>query len=456
MSLSGNPSLVLDNRALYLQKKAQLLSALKQQKDSTIGLNKATSNLFRHRLDKTKSQISLKDFNGVVSLDTENCLAEVEGVATYETIVDALLPHGHMPTVVPELKTITLGGATTGVGIESSSFRYGLVHETIAALDLLTSSGDIIECRPDNEHRNLFYGFPNSYGTLGYASKLTVKTHPVKKYVRLRHIRHTHYKDYFAELERYCKDKETYDFIDGVIFSSDEMYICLATFTDEAPYTSDYTGMNIYFRSLQQKEEDYISTRDYIWRWDTDWFWCSKFFFAQVPWVRRLYGRDRLRSTTYWAIRNFCSRYKITNLLEKISRQPKEMVIQDVEIPVQHSEAFMQFFQKHIGISPVWVCPTKVYDPNAQYSLYTMDPDRLYINFGFWDVVPTTHEDGYHNRLIEDKVEELKGKKSLYSTSFYSEEKFWKLYNRDLYEELKKKYDPQGKFKNLFDKCVGN
>ena len=38
-----------------------------------------------------------------------------------------------MPAVVPQLKSITLGGAVAGVGIEATSFRYGLVHDTIAA-----------------------------------------------------------------------------------------------------------------------------------------------------------------------------------------------------------------------------------------------------------------------------------------------------------------------------------
>ena len=57
---------------------------------------------------------------------------------------DATLAHGAMPAVVPQLKSITLGGAVAGVGIEASSFRRGLVHETIVAMDVLTGSGEIV------------------------------------------------------------------------------------------------------------------------------------------------------------------------------------------------------------------------------------------------------------------------------------------------------------------------
>ena len=46
-------------------------------------------------------------------------------MCTYGDLVDATLPHGLAPLVVPQLKTITLGGAVTGLGIESTSFRDG-------------------------------------------------------------------------------------------------------------------------------------------------------------------------------------------------------------------------------------------------------------------------------------------------------------------------------------------
>ena len=47
---------------------------------------------------------------------------------------------------------------------------------------------------------------------------------------------------------------------------------------------SDYTFEHIYYRSIRSASTDYLTTRDYLWRWDTDWFWCSKNFGAQHPW----------------------------------------------------------------------------------------------------------------------------------------------------------------------------
>src|SRR5664279_5505201 len=60
--------------------------------------------------------------------------------------------------------------------------------------------GRIVTARPDNDHRDLFYGFPNSYGTLGYALRLTIELEPVAPYVHLRHVRHRDATAAFAHL----------------------------------------------------------------------------------------------------------------------------------------------------------------------------------------------------------------------------------------------------------------
>jgi hypothetical protein len=83
-----------------------------------------------------------------------------------------------------------------------------------------------------------------------------------------------------------------------------------------------------------------------------------------------------------------------------------------------------------------------------------MDPSQLYIDFGFWDFVPSEQPNGYLNRMIERKTEELDGFKSLYSDSFYTEEEFWQIHSKAEFAKLKGKYDPKKAFKDLYEKCV--
>src|SRR5690606_31340574 len=207
----------------HARKKEELAARLKASQGA-VALEKETSNLFRDREAAPRRRLDVRAFNEVLRVGEG--FVEAEGMTPYETLVDACLPLGVMPAVVPQLKTITLGGALAGVGIESSSHRYGLVHDTVLEADVLLGDGRIVTCRPDNGHADLFYGFPNSYGTLGYALRVKAKTIPVKPYVRLTHLAFGDPVAYFKALESQLSSRAV-DFIDGTVFGPREMYITL-------------------------------------------------------------------------------------------------------------------------------------------------------------------------------------------------------------------------------------
>lgn len=423
--------------------------------DRPVRLAKKTSNLFRSR-ERAKPCLDAGDLNAVLAVDPGQRTADVQGMTTYEDLVDATLRHGLMPLVVPQLKTITLGGAVTGLGIESSSFRNGCPHESVLELEVLTGAGETVTATRDNEHRELFYGFPNSYGSLGYATRLRIELEPVQPFVHLRHVRYHDFDTYCAAIATECAGGR-HDFVDGTAFSASEMYLTLASFSDEAPYTSDYTGMDIYYRSIQQRREDHLTVHDYLWRWDIDWFWCSRAFGVQRPAVRRLWPRRWLRSDAYWRIVALEKRFGPMRRLDALRGRPaREDVVQDVEIPVQHAAEFLQFFSSEVPISPVWICPLRQRDADSEWDLYPLDPETLYVNVGFWSTVPLADGavDGTYNRRIEREVARLGGRKSLYSTSYYDEQEFWNTYNGDAYNRLKKEYDPHGRLLDLYAKTV--
>ena len=259
-----------------------------------VRLAKRTSNLFRFRdpVPGNTAGLDVSAFGSVLHVDPGARMAVAGGMTTYEDLADATLRHGLMPLVVPQLKTITLGGAVTGLGIESTSLRNGLPHESVAAMEILTGDGRVVTATAEGEHAELFRGFPNSYGTLGYALSLTIELEPVAPFVHLRHFA-------FASPEA-CMDAvgqiaaagslgaHRADFVDGIVFGLDEIYLTVGAYSDVAPWRSDYTGQRIYYQSVRGPREDFLSIRDYLWRWDTDWFWCSRPFGVQHPVIRRL------------------------------------------------------------------------------------------------------------------------------------------------------------------------
>jgi FAD/FMN-containing dehydrogenase len=453
---------VRNGRARYEASVARLLEEYAALPPSApIRLAKPTSNLFRTRTRSRAPRLDVSGLAGVLDVDPSARTADVGGMTTYEDLVDATLPHGLMPPVVPQLKTITLGGAVTGLGIESSSFRNGMPHESVLELEVLTGDGRRVLARPDNEHRDLFRGFPNSYGTLGYALRLTIELEPVGPFVELRHLPFSERAELFEVLARISEehehDGEPVDFLDGTVFGRDEMYLTLGTFVNDAPSTSDYTGMEIYYRSLQRRRSDHLTVRDYLWRWDTDWFWCSRAFGVQNPLIRRFVPKRWLRSDRYWKLIELERRYGPMRRLERLrGRPPWEDVVQDVEIPVDRAPEFFDFFVREVPITPFWLCPLRQRDRAAEWPLYALDPDTTYVNFGFWSTVPLADGqlDGTHNRRVEQVVEELGGRKSLYSTAYYERDEFWRIYNGQAYGELKRAYDGEGRMLDLYEKCV--
>src|SRR4029079_8151650 len=154
-----------------------------------------TSNLFRPRDAISVAGLDVSGLDGVISVDPEARTADVQGMCTYEDLVDATLPHGLIPFVVPQLRTITLGGAVTGLGIESTSFRNGLPHESVLEMDVFTGAGEVVTVKPGDD---LFDTFPNSYGSLGYATRIRIRLEKAPSHVDLRHV-------HFDDLETLAK-----------------------------------------------------------------------------------------------------------------------------------------------------------------------------------------------------------------------------------------------------------
>jgi FAD/FMN-containing dehydrogenase len=289
--------------------------------------------------------------------------------------------------------------------------------------------------------------------------------------VALRNLRFSSLEELAAAVDRIVTDRtwdgEPVEFLDGVVFSATEGYLVLGRWADDVPAASDYTGQEIYFRSLRTRGRDALTVHDYLWRWDTDWFWCSRAFGAQQPLLRRAWPASLRRSDVYHRIVGLENRYKVAARLERWrGRRPRERVIQDVEIPVGRTAQFLHWFLEHVPMTPIWICPLRLRSTGGPlgdlpagarpWPLYPLRTGDTYVNVGFWGTVPIEpgRSDGDMNRMIENAVAEFDGHKSLYSDSYYDETAFRAKYGGDTYTQLKRRYDPDGRLLDLYAKAV--
>jgi FAD/FMN-containing dehydrogenase len=212
--------------------------------------------------------------------------------------------------------------------------------------------------------------------------------------------------------------------------------------------------MQPYFRSIQERGTDTLTTYDYLWRWDTDWFWCSGAFGVQNPTIRRLWPKRWRRSDVYHHLIGLNRRTGFMDWVDRRKGRPqREMVVQDVEVPVERLEEFLDWFDAEVGMRPVWLCPLFA---GKKWPTYPLQPREIYVNVGFWGNVAVGPDasNAPRNRAIEAKVHDLDGHKSLYSEAFYDRETFDQLYDGANLARVKDRYDPDHRLTSLYDKAV--
>lgn len=421
--------------------------------DGQLRLAKTTvSNLFRyHPRTPAGRRLSLSEFDGVIHLDAGRRQLDVEGLATQETIVAHCLPQGLLPLVTPELRHITIGGATVGIGIESSGFRHGFVHDALVEADVLLPGGEVVTCSRDNEHADLFRALPNSYGTLGYILRARIALQPASPFVHLA-VRRYGDADEYLEAMREATTHDDVDFVEGLFLEDGRFFLMVGRFRDDVPALDDIVRRHVFWKLVTERSDIFLRTKDYIFRYDYDWFW-------NVP-DTGPYALFRRLAPRSWRNSGFYTRYaackrKLTEFLPGDSGEDTEPLIQDWEVPWRHAGELVRFCLENVelGGRPWAALPIR---PASRPTLYPVEPGELLFNLGCYCQVrkPAGMGPYHYTRIMDRKCFELGGIKMLYSSTFIDEPAFDARFNGDAYRALKRKYDPEGRAPTLFEKVA--
>jgi len=435
----------------YAEKAARLTSNW-ESGSGPLRLEKSTiSNLFRYQpRGAAARRLSLGEFNHVLAIDKAARTVEVEGLTTYETVVRYCLEHGFLPLVAPELKHITVGGATVGIGIESTCYRYGFVHDGLREADVLLPGGTIVTARADNEHADLFDALPNSYGTLGYILRAKIALHRAGPYVHL-HVGKFRNVAAYLEALRLATESPDLQFVEGLFFEDNRFFLMTGRFVDKVPFSDDIVRRDVFYRLVEKRRDIYLKTFDYIFRYDPDWFWNIPETGAYN--LFRRYAPSRFRNSAFYTKYVATKRKALGSLGIRDDRT--EPLIQDWEVPWRHGEELIRFAIDNVDLSgrPWAAVPIKA---PRQPTLYPITPNELYFNLGCYCQVqrPDGMAPYHYTKILDKKCFELGGIKMLYSSTFLSEPEFDALYNGAAYKKLKAKYDAAGNAQTLYKKVA--
>jgi FAD/FMN-containing dehydrogenase len=364
---------------------------------------------------------------------------------TFSDLVRATLKKGLVPVIVPELKTITVGGAVSGCSVESMSYERGGFHDSCLEYELVTGDGRLVRCSQDS-NPEIFEMMHGSYGTLGILTKLKFRLITAKPFIHITYERLSSVEDYWSAMRHWCENG-SYHYIDGIIHNSDSFIACLGKMVDEAPYLSNYEREHIYYESTEKKSEDYLNIYDYFFRYDTECHWMTETFpiMRSNP-IRTLFGKYLLGST------NLIRLSKRFRHLLKLKKRPD--VVVDVFIPRKNFETFLRWYIREFAFYPLWVVPYmmgKFYPWLADDYIDGFGGDRFLVDCAVYGK-KNNDADVDYSEVLEKKVYELHGIKTLISRNHYDEETFWKIYDRPRYEKIKQEMDPNNVFKDLYAK----
>lgn len=417
----------------------------------------------------TMRAVDISALGHVLAVDMVKKTVLVEPNVAMDGLVEATLPYGLVPPIVMEFPGITAGGGFAGTGGESSSFRHGFFDETVASVEMVLADGEIVTASRD-ERPDLFRAAPGAAGTLGIVTMLEINLITAKKYVHTRY----HRTNSIAEAIKLVKEETTKsenDYVDGILFSKDHGVVVTGILTDEKPddvKPQTFSGAWdpwFYLHAEKQTstsidgpitgpEEDYIPLAEYLFRYDRGAFWVGRFL------------------CMYWLMPfNSFSRWLLDDLLHtrmmyrgRDTGPENTFTIQDIVMPFETAETFVDYLDDNHPIWPLWLCPMRRRGPptfhpftsppdsttisisgdtNGRADLSEGQQDEMMLNIGVWGHEGTFDPPAFieKNRAIEDKVRELGGMKWLYAHVYQPEDDFWAAYGgRGWYDALRVKY----------------
>jgi FAD/FMN-containing dehydrogenase len=428
--------------ARHAEKVARLSEQLRGRK-STAPLSRQ-KRVVSHQAPKandkkhTDEKVDLVDFDEVIEIDPGRRICIAEPGIPFCKLVDRTLTLGLVPIVVPELKNITIGGAVAGCSIESMSYIHGGFHDTCLEYEVITANGDVLTCTPDNEHSLVFQMMHGSFGTVGILSRLIFRLIPAKPFVHLRHETHRSIDSYTASIWSHYERRDVH-FMDGIIHSPSHLVLCVGNFVDRAPYTNRYDWLKVYYQSTAKRSEDYLKTPHYFFRYDKG--------------VTNVHPKSFIGRLLLGKFLGSAQILKLAGMfgwLHHSNGRPDVTV--DTFIPFSRLKEFLEWYAKDFGHFPLWVVPyARVHDYEwLTDSFWSKLPDKLMIDIAIYGMKQRGTTNYY--RLMEEKLQELGGMKTLISYNYYEEEEFWTIFNRKNYDAVKAITDPDNIFRNLYEK----
>jgi FAD/FMN-containing dehydrogenase len=130
-------------------------------------------------LNRDAGVIGLERLNRLIAFDSVTGVLECEAGVSLADILETFLPRGFFLPVTPGTKFVTLGGAIAQDVHGKNHHRVGSISSFLLDFQLLTASGDVLTCSP-NQHADVFWASVGGGGLTGVILSARIRLHPVE------------------------------------------------------------------------------------------------------------------------------------------------------------------------------------------------------------------------------------------------------------------------------------
>jgi len=411
--------------------------------------------------------ISTSHLNHILQIDEDNLTITCEPGVKMGQITQALLPRRLALKCQIEMESLTIGGISSGWGLETNSYAHGFFQETVREYEICLSTGEVLTVNKKN-NPDLFYALPWSHGSIGFLLSVTVEMIRVKPYVKITYVPTFSPAELQSKLDFYTIKKPTHTFVEATIYTKDKAVIQLADFVERPETSERLNGINhfwkpFYFKHVEtflEKGEDWeiVPIKHFYHRFTRSIFWEIETMipFSNHPLYRCLWG---------WMGAPEVSLLKLFRGTLVRQASTRSHVVQESIMPLNKLSEGIENFDSWFGVYPLLVFPIRIYGRGKHSGFLTPRDNDLVPgeNYGMWvdlgaygvprDVkLGKSWDPNLQIRAMERWTRENGGFQATYTDMYCTRQEFRKMFNHDLYDEQREKYDAVSAFPEVYDK----
>jgi cytokinin dehydrogenase len=384
----------------------------------TISSRASAHSLNGQSLNQDGILLDMRSLNRIHELHADQLWFKADAGATWQQVVDASLPHGVTPPVLTNNFDATLGGTHSAAGLGQSSFRHGSQADNCLGLEVVTATGEIVWCSPE-QNSELFNHVLCGFGQFGI---MTQVQHRLRRH---RSLTRTYFLCY-DDLDQLLRDQRS--------LIQEERVDALLTLFSPCVLGFTRAGAGIkplirwFYRIQTTLEVDAVSEID------------EQAFLSSLNFYRHIYTEDLTYEQFIQPV------VKVPHPVETANPWldvllPESAAKGYIETALDHIPSFMDFRTTPMG-------SFSLLSRNTKMPMFSLPQEEMILGFGMYPTIPKARLQPVLEQLnyLTELGFQKGGKRYLVSWIEFDRLQWQRQFGEYWHtvNEMKLKYDPQG------------